>query len=130
MSIKMAFCITGLLVLLLVESISMAPYMQEHDDAPSDSEYQPIVIDWDGVGARAPLGASENKVDVKAARVAAAGCPPGLWCGKKRELALETRANAKEVGQEQVQQGDDLKPVEMEILSKQKRCPPGLWCGK
>ena len=42
--------------------------------------------------------------------------PPGLWCGKKRQVS-ENKATEEGEGNKMVDQFE-------------KRCPPGLWCGK
>ncbi|CAH3022446.1 unnamed protein product, partial [Porites evermanni] len=39
-------------------------------------------------------------------------CPPGLWCGKKRQVT-EEETKAKQ-----------------QVNVFEKRCPPGLWCGR
>ena len=43
-------------------------------------------------------------------------CPPGLWCGKKRDIS----------NQEQLEDNGN----QVSIDTFEKRCPPGLWCGK
>ena len=125
-------CITGLLLLLLVESISMAPYSQEQHDAPSDSDYHPSLNEDD---AGASFGASED-IAIKNARAVPAGCPPGLWCGKKRELALH---DAPRDSDYQPSLNEDDAGASFgasdDIAIKNARavpagCPPGLWCGK
>ena len=46
-------------------------------------------------------------------------CPPGLWCGRKREVKDLSSSNSTE-------------RVNVDNVADQfeKRCPPGLWCGK
>ena len=46
-------------------------------------------------------------------------CPPGLWCGRKREAKdLSSSKSTERVN------------VDNMAYQFEKRCPPGLWCGK
>lgn len=48
-------------------------------------------------------------------------CPPGLWCGKKREVPEYKSITDK---------ATDNDPKIGLARTFEKRCPPGLWCGK
>lgn len=47
-------------------------------------------------------------------------CPPGLWCGKKRESPEELPDETEEIE----------KAMDEVLNTFENRCPPGLWCGK
>lgn len=63
--------------------------------------------------------AKQNPKEVKVDNMAKTfnrRCPPGLWCGKKRQIS----------NQEQIEDNDN----QVSTDTFEKRCPPGLWCGK
>lgn len=86
------------------------------------------------IGLIAVCRAGDKTQDDKQTRsmtMFASKCPPGLWCGKKRSLALSKLKQMQQLGEEEDQNDETPKAVAQRSMSNfASKCPPGLWCGK